>query len=154
MPKTQKKAKVIPLKSAKAKAAPKAVPAKAKAKKNAEVVTELKVDAKSVAKAPTETAPLKVSLKGVSEKPKRSRKKASEALLAEKAGQMSQKWNSLFKKAQEIETKPYNMRQTYEAKTSITHKVLGWGYILANKNDRLEVLFKDGIRFLISNYKA
>lgn len=71
----------------------------------------------------------------------------------EKATQLGQKWSSLYRKSQE-QAKPYNMRHTYEAKTPIMHKVLGWGYILTNKNDRLEVLFKDGIRYLISNYKA
>ena len=33
-------------------------------------------------------------------------------------------------------------------------KVLGWGFILKNDNDRLEVLFETGIRMLISNYKS
>lgn len=72
----------------------------------------------------------------------------------EKATQLGQKWSSLYRKTQEQQAKPYNMRHTFEAKTPIMHKVLGWGYILSNKNDRLEVLFKDGIRYLISNYKA
>jgi hypothetical protein len=45
------------------------------------------------------------------------------------------------------------MRGSFEERTAIVHKVLGWGYILANRNDRLEVLFKDGIKYLISNYK-
>lgn len=48
----------------------------------------------------------------------------------------------------------YDMKKTFEPKTAIEHKTLGWGYILENRNDRLEVLFKDGIRFLISNYKG
>ena len=45
------------------------------------------------------------------------------------------------------------MKAVFEEKTAILHKVLGWGYILSNRNDRLEVLFKDGIKYLISNYK-
>lgn len=96
----------------------------------------------------TETAPV--------EKPAaktRTRKISVEVAAGEAAG-LVQKWNSLFKKADQIESKPYNMRGIFEEKTAITHKVLGWGYILANRNDRLEVLFKDGIKFLISNYKA
>jgi hypothetical protein len=36
----------------------------------------------------------------------------------------------------------------------LMHKVLGWGFVLSNLNDRLEVLFKDGIKVLISNYKS
>ena len=71
----------------------------------------------------------------------------------EAATALSGKWNTLFKKADQIETNPYNMKAVFEEKTAIVHKVLGWGYILANRNDRLEVLFKDGIKYLISNYK-
>lgn len=72
----------------------------------------------------------------------------------EAASALSVKWASLYKKAEQIESKPYNMKAAFEEKTAIVHKVLGWGYILANRNDRLEVLFKDGIKYLISNYKA
>jgi hypothetical protein len=68
-------------------------------------------------------------------------------------GPLAQKWISLFKKADTIESKPYNMKASYSEKTAIVHKLLGWGYIMANRNDRLEVLFKDGIKYLISNYK-
>lgn len=67
---------------------------------------------------------------------------------------LAKKWNTLFKKSAKIETQPYHMRKVFEEKTGIEHKVLGWGYILSNKNDRLEVLFKDGVRFLISNYQG
>lgn len=89
--------------------------------------------------------------------PKIPKMSASAIAKAEKAtdaaNALSQKWGSLYKKAESIEAKPYNMRAVFEEKTAIIHKVLGWGYILANKNDRLEVLFKDGIKYLISNYK-
>lgn len=71
----------------------------------------------------------------------------------EAASALMQKWSALYKKAEQIDAKPYNMKAVFEEKTAITHKVLGWGYILANRNDRLEVLFKDGIKYLISNYK-
>jgi hypothetical protein len=79
--------------------------------------------------------------------------KTSDKAVPLSTGPMAQKWTSLFKKAEAIESQPYNMRATYEEKTAIVHKILGWGYILANRNDRLEVLFKDGIKYLISNYK-
>ncbi|MGE4133811.1 MAG: hypothetical protein AB7F86_19390 [Bdellovibrionales bacterium] len=72
----------------------------------------------------------------------------------EAASALAQKWNTLFKKAAQIEVKPYNMKASFEERTAIHHKVLGWGYILANRNDRLEVLFKDGIKYLISNYRS
>lgn len=79
-------------------------------------------------------------------KSKASEEKDSDAL--------SQKWTSLYRKTQDVEAQPYNMKNSYEPKTPILHKLLGWGYILNNKNDRLEVLFEDGVRFLISNYKS
>jgi urease alpha subunit len=90
-------------------------------------------------------------------KKKKAKKKTKKQLLEEeKLDQIGKKWAALFRKSQKLEVKPktYSMRNEYEAKTPIQHKVLGWGYILSNKNDRLEVLFKDGIRFLISNYKG
>lgn len=86
-------------------------------------------------------------------KPKSARARATAAAAEEAMGKLTGKWNSLFKKAEEIKAAPYSMKNSYESKTAIHHKILGWGYILENKNDRLEVLFKDGIKFLISNYK-
>ncbi|MGZ3721301.1 MAG: hypothetical protein ACXVA9_00140 [Bdellovibrionales bacterium] len=83
----------------------------------------------------------------------KQRKIMIEASANEAASALAAKWASLFKKADQIDAKPYNMKAIFEEKTAIVHKVLGWGYILANRNDRLEVLFKDGIKHLISNYK-
>lgn len=70
-------------------------------------------------------------------------------------GALVKKWSSLLKKSESkgLKASNYNMSKSYEAQTPIQHKVLGWGYILNNVNDRLEVLFKDGIKYLISNYK-
>jgi hypothetical protein len=87
-------------------------------------------------------------------KPLKTKKISVRVDANEALGALTAKWNSLFKKAEQIDVKPYNMRDTFEEKTAITHKTLGWGYILANRNDRLEVLFQDGVRYLISNYKA
>ncbi|MGE3683522.1 MAG: hypothetical protein AB7G93_17505 [Bdellovibrionales bacterium] len=83
----------------------------------------------------------------------RARKLTVEINPNEAATALAQKWVSLYRKSEQIEAKPYNMNSVFEEKTAIMHKILGWGYILANRNDRLEVLFKDGIRYLISNYK-
>lgn len=83
----------------------------------------------------------------------RGRKISIEIDPGEAASALSGKWSTLYKKAEQIESKPYNMKAVFEEKTAIVHKVLGWGYILTNRNDRLEVLFKDGIKYLISNYK-
>ncbi len=153
-------AKSAPAKSASAKSAPeKANPAKAAAKakgKSSPAAAVEKPAAQQIAKA-------KAALKKESasaEQPaaakaegKRSRKITIDVNPGEAATALSSKWNTLYKKAEQIEAKPYNMKAVFEEKTAITHKVLGWGYILANRNDRLEVLFKDGIKYLISNYK-
>ena len=64
------------------------------------------------------------------------------------------KWEALNQNASMIPSAPYKMSGSFEPKTGLQHKVLGWGYVLSAQNDRLEVLFKDGIRMLISNYKA
>lgn len=104
---------------------------------------------------PTAAAPAKADVK-VAKAPKeskRGRKISIEINPNEAASALVGKWTTLFKKAEQIDAKPYNMKAVFEEKTAITHKVLGWGYILANRNDRLEVLFKDGIKYLISNYK-
>ncbi len=69
-------------------------------------------------------------------------------------GKLAKKWIGLYSRSKSIETLPYNMKQTFQEKTAIAHKVLGWGYILSNENHRLEVLFKDGVKQLISNYKV
>lgn len=93
----------------------------------------------------------------VSKAKSRPKAKARKILLDvnpnEAASALALKWATLYKKADQIDAKPYNMKAAFEEKTAIMHKLLGWGYILTNRNDRLEVLFKDGIKYLISNYK-
>jgi hypothetical protein len=157
--KPKSKAKVAAKTAAKAVAKPKAkpqVPVKTAAKKPAAPVVSEKAKARENAMIKAKKEALETAAKEASENKKRGRTKAKEEELTAEEGlsKLGKKWASLFKKAEEEKTPAYNMRGTFEEKTSIQHKVLGWGYILSNKNDRLEVLFKDGIRFLISNYKA
>ncbi len=149
----------VPAKAAaplKATAPAKAAPVKAlqpKAETTVPEGTELKL----AQKVPGTKLTVKVAAKmnGAPKKPpKKTRAQKLEELGIDKSNQLAQKWSGYYRKTQEVEAKPYTMREAYEAKTPILHKLLGWGYILSNKNDRLEVLFKDGIRFLISNYKA
>ena len=64
------------------------------------------------------------------------------------------KWAELFKKYGKEKAATYKMSDTFLSLNPISHKVLGWGFILSNDNDRLEVLFETGIRMLISNYKS
>jgi len=63
------------------------------------------------------------------------------------------KWQELNKRHGKDKAEVYKMTATFEALKPIQHKVLGWGFVLTNENDRLEVLFENGIKMLISNYK-
>ena len=148
----------MPAKKTTKKVVAKAQARKAPANKSASVKKatpkEEKKSAKVVA-APKESA---VNAKSVENAKKalvaaKKEKVAKDAPAIVATGPMAQKWTALFKKSESIESKPYNMKASYVEKTAIVHKVLGWGYILANRNDRLVVLFKDGIKYLISNYK-
>lgn len=86
-------------------------------------------------------------------KPKRMTKPAKTTAKKAQEQKLAAKWVALHEKAKAIPTQKYNMKNEFEKLTGIDHKVLGWGFVLENTNDRLEVLFKDGIRFLISNYR-
>lgn len=140
------KAKAIAVKGAK-REAPQIEKAKAALKKETKTSAVMAPKAPVIAKVPAAQRPEKPISKA------RARKIAIEISANEAASALAQKWVTLNKKAEQIETKPYNMKSVFEEKTAMMHKVLGWGYILANRNDRLEVLFKDGIKYLISNYK-
>ncbi len=63
------------------------------------------------------------------------------------------KWHELHEKYKAIKPAMYSISAQFEAKTPIAHKIFGWGFILSNEYDRLEVLFEDGKRMLISNRK-
>lgn len=69
-------------------------------------------------------------------------------------GDLSEIWQKFYETHKGEKAKPYSMRETFEAKSALQHVKLGWGFILSNINDRLEVLFKEGIKVLISNYKS
>ncbi|MBL7542250.1 MAG: hypothetical protein JNL11_00455 [Bdellovibrionaceae bacterium] len=63
------------------------------------------------------------------------------------------KWADLYEKYKQIKPINYSMKDAFEANQPIQHKVLGWGWVISSENDRLEVLFKEGKKILISNYK-
>jgi len=63
------------------------------------------------------------------------------------------KWQELNKRHGKEKAQVYKMTEVFEAMQPIQHKVLGWGFVLSNENNRLEVLFENGIKMLISNYK-
>jgi hypothetical protein len=62
------------------------------------------------------------------------------------------KWLQYYKKYGNIEAVEYDMTRQFEEKKPILHPKLGWGFIVSIVNDRLEVLFQEGIKTLISNY--
>jgi hypothetical protein len=64
------------------------------------------------------------------------------------------KWQELFKRYGKDKAVNYKMSDEFQALKPIAHKVLGWGFVLTNENNRLEVLFENGIKVLISNYKS
>lgn len=64
------------------------------------------------------------------------------------------KWQELFKRYGKEKAVAYKMTDSFDALKPLQHKVLGWGFVLSNENNRLEVLFENGIKMLISNYKA
>jgi hypothetical protein len=63
------------------------------------------------------------------------------------------KWQELYKRHGKDKAYSYKMTESFDALKPLQHKVLGWGFILSNENNRLEVLFENGIKMLISNYK-
>ncbi len=63
------------------------------------------------------------------------------------------KWHELHEKHKGMKAPAYSISGQFEAKSPLQHKLFGWGFILSNEYDRLEVLFEDGKRMLISNRK-
>ena len=68
------------------------------------------------------------------------------------AAKANARWTELFHKNKKIKPLAYSLKSSFAPDSPILHKKLGWGYVLSKKNDRLEVLFQDGIKYLISNY--
>lgn len=79
-----------------------------------------------------------------------AKEKAAIAALNEEV----KKWSELKNKYGHEKAMNYSMNDQFEANKPIQHKVLGWGYVLSNQNDRLEVLFEQGIKILISNRQS
>jgi len=146
--KPAKAPKSAPVKAVKAAAPAKLTEAKKPTKEIEKAKAALKRESGAIEKSAAPKAP-----EAVAEAPiKKSKRISIDINPNEAASALAQKWGALYKKAEQIDSKPYNMKSVFEERTAIVHKVLGWGYILANRNDRLEVLFKDGIKYLISNY--
>ena len=116
----------------------------APASKAATPVPSVMTKSAEKAKVPAEVSPPE----------KKGKKSKSLTISLDKNADLGEQWKSLYERSKGIDAAPYKMTDAFEARTPIMHKVLGWGYVLSNQNDRLEVLFKDGIKILISNYKG
>ncbi len=84
---------------------------------------------------------------------RKARRKA-EALKKKEAklsSENEQKWELFFKKSKGIKPSVFDIAKKFEPKTPIEHPSFGWGWIMNRANDRLEVIFKDKVRLLISN---
>lgn len=147
-----KKAVAKPKAKAPAKAAkPSAKEVKAKAK--APAVKPEKVT--KAAKAPkSEKAPkIEKAVEVVAEEPAAAKKEKKVKIDKTGLSEDQVKWHELHEKHKAIKAPAYSISGQFEAKTPLQHKIFGWGYILSNEYDRLEVLFEDGKRMLISNRK-
>lgn len=147
--------------------------------KAAKQKTPVKVVAKPVAKpaplkkvvaVPPQKKPAVLSPEPEAKKPAPPVKKAPPLTKSEKAAQAAEtaekikidksmteeqaKWAEMYNKYRDAQAVNYDMKATFVASSAIQHKVLGWGWVVSNENDRLEVLFKDGKRMLISNYRG
>ncbi len=132
---TTKPVKAAPVeKTTEPTAAPAAAPVAAKPAKAPKVP--------KVAMTPVEKAAAKAK------RAEEAKAKADRATLSEE----EKKWSEIYEKHKADKTQSYDMKSTFESGKPLQHKILGWGWILSNDNDRLEVLFKDGRRMLISNY--
>jgi len=85
---------------------------------------------------------------------KSDKKKKKDDLKIDRNGDLPSQWRLVHDRSKHLKPATYKMSENYEARTALLHKVLGWGFVLTSLNNRLEVLFRDGIKILIANYKA
>lgn len=114
---------------------------------------ELEVAVEPEALSPS-AALLAVMKPTVSDEKAAEKKKKKDDLKIDRNGDLEAQWQTLKDKNKALKPVNYKMSESFEARTPILHKVLGWGFIISNQNDRLEILFQQGIKFLISNYKV
>lgn len=159
-PKSAPKAAAKPAKASKASVAktavktvkPKATPAPAvKTPPKEKTPTKAPAREKAVKAAPTvvEEAPAKPEVPAPVKAKKEKKVKIDKTGLSEDQA----KWVELHEKHKAEKPQNYSISGQFEAKKPLMHKLFGWGYILSNEYDRLEVLFEDGKRMLISNRK-
>ena len=109
----------------------------------------------AIAAHPAEPTAVEPAVVAKPEKVKSPKKKTAAQKKKEKLEiDSNAKWADLFEKYKQVKPVNYSMRDAFEANQPIQHKILGWGWVMSSENDRLEVLFKDGKKVLISNYKT
>ena len=126
--------------------APKPVPADKVATPSAAAVGEKpkRAEPKALAgKSPATPAP----------EPAKKPKSAKAIALDEEGEKLLRQWNAMQEQLKNVKPVVYTLQGNYDAKTPIQHKVLGWGYVLKNKGNRIEVLFEEGVKTLVTNYK-
>lgn len=140
--------------------------AAAKAKVKAEPKESKKAKSEDVDLDDAEEAAVEGSVEAAEKPAKAEKKKKTPAPKKEKPlskraaaaaleiTQERQKWFDLNEKHAGTKAPVYSMSGEFTSNSPLQHKVLGWGYVLTNNNDRLEVLFETGTKILISNYKA
>lgn len=65
----------------------------------------------------------------------------------------SKQWEKQMAKHKDILPKTYDMAKNFKSVSVIKHKEFGLGFIESQYNNRLKVLFKEGMKILVSNYK-
>lgn len=116
-------------------------------------VKALKGEAESKVNVDIETEKMAAPLQKIeAEKPKK--KTAAQKKKEKLEIDANVKWGDLYEKYKQLKPVNYSMKDVFEANQPIQHKILGWGWVISSENDRLEVLFKDGKKMLISNYKS
>lgn len=127
--------------------------AKVEVKKSEPKKTSAKPAKQAEMAAPESVAPVERPVKAA-KVPKVPAKTKKELKLEAISSQAEALWAEYYSKHGNEKAQTYDMKSQFEAHKPLQHKVLGWGWIASNENDRLEVIFKDGKRMLISNYKS
>lgn len=119
-----------------------------------EIEAEIEVEASEEVVAEVEAKPAKaakVKVPKVKKTPK-TRLKVIKGDRTSTPEEDAARWVELHEKHKAEKPQVYDMKSVFEASKPLQHKILGWGWIVSTDNDRLDVLFKDGRRILISNY--
>jgi len=109
---------------------------------------------KATKKKTTKKAAAKDADAPVKKKVKKKRITKAEREATEEAERLRDKWQELHTLSEGQPAKKYKIVDSYESNSALDHAKLGWGYVLTSQNNRLEVLFEDGIKILVSNYEA